>query len=90
MSPKNCWEVKECERKPGEKNVDEQGVCPAATDRLKEGINRGNYAGRYCWRVAGTLCGGKTQGTYAKKLESCLECDFFKRVQEECGILFKM
>lgn len=90
MDPKNCWEVKKCGRRPGGENVDELGVCPAATDASKEGVNRGTCAGRYCWRIAGTLCEKKVQGSYAKKLESCINCDFFKQVQEECGVMFEM
>ena len=29
-------------------------------------------------RVAGTLCGGKVQGTFALKLGNCQKCDFYK------------
>ncbi|MDI6816280.1 MAG: hypothetical protein QME41_03675 [Actinomycetota bacterium] len=34
--------------------------------------------GHICWLVAGTMCGGIVQGTYAQKVESCIECDFYK------------
>ena len=34
--------------------------------------------GRDCARVAGTLCGGKVKGSFAMKLHSCMECDFYK------------
>ncbi|MDI6815946.1 MAG: hypothetical protein QME41_01970 [Actinomycetota bacterium] len=34
-----------------------------------------------CWRVAGTMCGGKVQGTFAQKLVNCMECDFYKAVK---------
>ena len=34
--------------------------------------------GTNCWRVAGTMCGGKVQGTYAQKLANCMQCEVFK------------
>ncbi|MEW5706376.1 MAG: two-CW domain-containing protein [Actinomycetota bacterium] len=37
--------------------------------------------GHECWRVAGTMCGGEVQGTFAKKLASCMECDFYKMMK---------
>jgi hypothetical protein len=86
----NCWEFKKCGRQPGGEKVAELGVCSAATDTSKNGVNRGQCAGRCCWRAVGTLCGGRIQGTYAKKLDSCLKCEFFERVQEEEGPGFKM
>jgi hypothetical protein len=33
--------------------------------------------------VAGSLCGGKIQGTYAKKLLNCWRCDFMNAVKRE-------
>jgi len=38
-------------------------------------------------KTAGTLCGGKTQGTYAQKLGSCMSCDFYLAVRGEEGKL---
>ena len=35
-----------------------------------------NECGR-CWLIAGTMCGGKTSGTFIKKYGSCLECDVY-------------
>jgi hypothetical protein len=29
------------------------------------------------------MCGGEVQGVYAQKLETCMECAFFRQVQEE-------
>jgi serine/threonine protein kinase len=81
----NCWEYKECGREPGGIKADELGVCPAASDHSFDGINTGKCAGRFCWAVAGTFCGGSIQGTFAEKRDSCLSCDFFKRVQAEEG-----
>jgi len=40
-------------------------------------------AGRSCWLVAGTLCGGKPQGTFAKMLASCMECEFFMKIKNK-------
>ena len=39
------------------------------------------YHGRGCWRVAGTMCGGKVQGTFAEKMDNCQQCDFYKLVK---------
>lgn len=36
--------------------------------------------GHDCWRVAGTMCGGEVQGSLAKKIATCRECDFYKFV----------
>jgi len=62
----NCWEFKKCGREEGGTNSKELGVCPAYPDH-----------GKNCARVAGTLCGGKVQGTYAIKIADCISCDFF-------------
>ncbi len=35
-------------------------------------------AGRVCYLVAGTMCGGSVQGVYALKIGNCRECDFYK------------
>ena len=74
-STSNCWEVKKCGRELGGKKAGELGVCSAYPDN-----------GRDCWEVAGTLCGGKVQGSAAAKLASCMECDFYQdmRYQTSC------
>lgn len=83
---KNCWEIKNCGRQPGGAKVAELGVCPAASEtELDNGKNGGKNAGRYCWRIAGTLCGGKAQGSFASKIVNCMACDFFKQVKQEQG-----
>ena len=83
---KNCWEFMKCERQPGGSLVDERGVCPAAVDTTRDGINSGNNAGRYCWKVAGTLCGGKAEGTFAAMIRNCSACcHFYHLVKEEEG-----
>jgi len=81
--PVNCWEYKDCGREPGGKKADEFGTCPASTEKSTDGIHRGDNAGRACWIIAGTYCGGETQGSYVAKTENCSECDFFKLVLEE-------
>lgn len=62
-----CWEFKKCGREAGGQKVDELGVCPAYPDH-----------GQHCARVAGTMCAGVVQGTFAHKLTSCMQCDFYK------------
>jgi CRP-like cAMP-binding protein len=81
----NCWEFKKCGREPGGRKSSELGICPAAVDKSFDGINRGDNAGRFCWAVAGTFCGGSAQGTFAEKRKSCLSCDFFNKVRCEEG-----
>lgn len=85
----NCWEFKHCGRQPGGAKVAELGVCPAASEAKLHGANHGQNGGRACWGVAGTLCGGKVQGTYATKLGNCMACEFYKLVQKEEGPAFK-
>jgi hypothetical protein len=63
----NCWEFKKCGRTPGGEKAKELGVCPAYP---KDGT--------HCARTAGTLCGGKVQGTFASKLSNCMQCEFYK------------
>jgi len=82
----NCWEVMMCGREPNGSNIAEYGVCPAAADLSYDGINSGKCAGRICWAVAGTLCGGCVQGSFADKRVSCLNCDFYQMVQDEEGL----
>jgi hypothetical protein len=81
--PSNCWEHKGCGREAGGINVKELGICPAATEKSMDGIHRGDNAGRTCWIIAGTFCGGKVQGSHAAKTENCTTCDFFNLVIKE-------
>ncbi len=85
----NCWQFKRCGREPGGSKVSELGLCPAASEVDRDGVNCGMNGGRYCWRVAGTFCKGVTQGSYAKKVLDCVKCDFFKLVQEQESITFR-
>lgn len=84
----NCWERKGCGREPGGAKAAALGVCPAAVERRMDGANGGVNAGRGCWAVAGTLCGGKIQGTFASKQRSCLTCDHYQAVRMEEGKAF--
>ncbi|MBI2265337.1 MAG: hypothetical protein HYU64_09230 [Armatimonadetes bacterium] len=67
--------------------MSELGPCPAATCRAANGLNGGRNGGRICWAVAGTLCGGQVQGTFARKQLNCMACDYFKMVKNEEGPL---
>ena len=85
MGEMNCWEFKKCGREPGGEKEAELGVCLAVTDPRLNGLHGGKNAGRACWALAGTLCGGEVQGTYAAKEENCLKCDFYKEVRDRAG-----
>ncbi len=52
---------------------DRDGSCPA----YQKGL------GTVCWVVAGTMCGGKVQGTFAQKLRDCTKCDYYRYVQKQ-------
>lgn len=80
---KNCWEHKNCGREPGGKFAATLGVCPASTDFRLNGVHGGKNGGRSCWVIAGTLCGGKIQGTFGVKYKTCEQCDFYQSVKAE-------
>ena len=80
MGELNCWEFKKCGREPSGSRTAELGICPSSTETRVHGINNGKNGGRICWAIAGTLCGGKVQGTYAQKFLNCMGCDFYKLV----------
>ena len=79
----NCWEFKRCGRQPDGVNVSTMGLCPAAMEENLGEVHDGTNAGRACWVVSGTLCGGEVQGTFAKKFRNCKVCDFYLLVKEE-------
>ncbi len=85
MSKLNCWEYKNCGRRPGGSKVTELGVCPAAIETRTDNVNGGKNAGRACWAVTGTFCGGQVQGTFASKLSNCMHCEFYNIVINEEG-----
>ncbi len=80
---KNCWEHKNCGRYPGGPRAQELGICPVTVHEELHGAHGGRNAGRACWVIAGSLCGGRIQGTYAQKLSNCWRCDFFNSVKKE-------
>ena len=77
---KNCWEVMGCRRGPDGTNGD---ICPAFKAVPLNGVHDGLNGGRACWVVAGTMCNGETSGSFAKKMEDCLACPFYRRVRKE-------
>lgn len=85
----NCWEFKKCGREPGGSKARELGICSAATETLMDGEHGGHNAGRSCWVVAGTLCKGEIQGSFASKFRECEMCDFYKKVLDEEFPAFK-
>ena len=62
----NCWEFMKCGRDNGGLLAEDKRSCPAYP-----------YYGKSCASVAGTLCGGVVQGTYAMKIFDCVKCDFY-------------
>lgn len=74
MTLLRCWEIKKCGREKGGINEASLGSCPAYPDR-----------GHSCWMVTGTLCGGKTQGTFAQKELNCLRCEVYQRYNLRSG-----
>lgn len=83
MTKLNCWEIKKCGREPGASNVEELGVCPVSVEQNLDGTHGGKNAGRACWVVTGSMCGGKIQGTFAEKYIDCIQCDFYMKVKSE-------
>jgi len=79
----NCWEFKKCGRQPGGQHMDDLGSCPVVTYAALNGVHDGMNAGRACWVVTGSLCGGKVQGNEDQKRTACWECDFLKLVKKE-------
>lgn len=90
MKKRNCWEAKNCGRQAGGPNVREMGTCPVSVERKLHGVHDGDCAGRACWVVAGSFCGGREQGTFAQKFHNCEKCDFYQQVREEEGLKFRM
>ena len=70
-----------CGRGPGSPPGE---ICPASTEARLNGIHGGVNAGRSCWIVAGTLCAdGMVAGKFAKKMETCFNCAFYRLVRNE-------
>ena len=90
MSKTNCWEFKRCGRELNGKKTGELGVCPASTEKRLDGIHDGMNGGRTCWVVAGSMCNGKKQGSFAQKYADCRMCDFYMMVKQEEGLNLEM
>ncbi|MFZ2196499.1 MAG: hypothetical protein WAV13_02110 [Thermodesulfovibrionales bacterium] len=90
MKKLNCWEFKKCGRQPGGEHVKDMGLCPATVEERLNGVHEGSNGGRACWVIAGTLCKGEKQGTFAQKLTNCVTCDFYKQVKDEEFPSFKL
>lgn len=58
-------------------------ACPVCKEDKLDGVHGGAKAGRACWVIPHTKCGGSTQGRFDSKFTLCIECDFYNRVREE-------
>lgn len=65
----------ECGREKDGNKMTELGECIASRENL----------GHSCWAIAGTLCGGKVQGTMAQKLGYCTACKVHKLYNRSRG-----
>lgn len=85
MKKLNCWEFKKCGRQfGGEKTVD-LGLCPAVIELSLGGVHDGEFGGRACWVLEGTICKGAIQGNVAEKFKECAKCDFYEYVRKQEG-----
>ena len=89
MAKQNCWEFKQCGREPGGAKSVELGVCIAANNTKLNTVNSGKNGGRACWALAGTLCGGALQGTFAEKEGNCMACEFYAVVRDEEDVMVR-
>jgi hypothetical protein len=85
MAKLNCWEFKNCGKNPGGEKADTIGICPAATEKRADKLNRGINGGRVCWAVKNTLCDDGVQKVFAVRLAKCLQCEFYHLVSDEEG-----
>jgi len=90
VKKRNCWEVKQCGREPGGTHEKDLGICPVTLEVRLNGANGGKNAGRSCWVVAGSLCKGEVQGTFALKYKNCKVCDFYNQVKQEEAFQFEL
>lgn len=75
----NCWDFMGCAIGAPDR------ACPAARACVLDGVHGGRNAGRLCWAVGGTLCGGAVQGSPEEKRRACRGCDFYRAVLREEG-----
>lgn len=79
----NCWDFMGCGKERGDPHAGR--ICPAFLAWKLHGVHGGMNAGRVCWTVAGTLCGGAVQGSEEQKRRACRSCDFYQAVLKEEG-----
>jgi hypothetical protein len=72
---KNCWELRGCGRERGGSKVGELGECIASRQQM----------GHSCWAIAGTLCGGEVQGTFAASEGTCMLCPVLRSYHRITG-----
>jgi hypothetical protein len=72
---KTCWELMGCGREIGGRNEQALGECIASKEEL----------GHSCWSIAGTLCRGRVQGTFAEKEANCVRCEVFRLYHRTLG-----
>ena len=53
-----------------------RGACPAWEFKV----------GSLCWFINGTICHGKIQGSWAKKMKVCQKCEVFAQNMEARGL----
>jgi len=82
---KNCWEYKNCGKQPGGKLAARLGACSASVETKLDGVHGGKNAGRACWVIGGTLCGGQRQEDFGRKFQNCMKCEFYHYVKDEEG-----
>ena len=63
----NCWEFNKCGVEKMEAGAGMR--CPCYP-----------HYGRICWVIAGTFCGKKVSGAFARKLRDCRKCQFYQHV----------
>ena len=85
VSRLNCWEFMGCGLQLRGKRVraEDSALCPAARETRFNGVHGGENAGRACWMVPNTHCNRTFQGSREEKTSCCINCAFYRSVQEE-------
>jgi len=73
----NCWEITNCGREPEDTDAAEEAFCPAAVDSQFFERTRQEFAGTCCWKVVGTACEERIDGTLIEKRIDSDACPFF-------------
>lgn len=85
MKKLNCWEFKKCGRQLDGERVLDLGICPSVIEISLDGIHEGEFGGRACWALNGTICKGDIQGNFVEKHKECEKCDFYEYVKKQEG-----